>query len=460
MIEVRLAPEFDEWRDKARRLLSQNVAPEDVYFKTTDDGFSFEEPLPDLPVDPNLRISREFMADARIVCAHRDDTTLSLLYRIAWRLVYENRDLLKDPLDEDLVDFHHRKKLVTRDMHKMKAFVRFKEVPVDGKSVYMAWHDPDHRIVRLVAPFFKDRFNGMNWVIMTRDETVSWDGKELSFAPGVEAHEVDLSDEKEDLWKTYYKSIFNPGRIKISAMKKELPVRHWKTLPESELITSLIQEAPQRLQTFYDSQKPAAPVAKSYASIDELNASLEKCRACGICPQSRGPVKGAGPSRAKVMVIGEQPGNEEDLQGLPFIGPAGKLLTRAFEASGHNRDDYYLTNAVKGFKFIPKENFRLHRSASSAEISTCRPWLREEIALVKPELIVCLGRSAAQSLTGKLVKIEDVRGRFFETPFAKKTVILPHPSALLRAEDARKDELYEKFVAELRGVRAEVERLS
>jgi DNA polymerase len=233
-------------------------------------------------------------------------------------------------------------------------------------------------------------------------------------------------------------------------MKKELPVRHWKTLPETELITSLIDEAPDRLQDFYDSQKPAAISDIRILPLPELRQALMGCRACDICPKATAPVMGEGPADARIMFVGEQPGNEEDLQGRPFIGPAGQLLDKAMKELGFNREKIYVTNAVKGFKWLPQMSQRWHRTANGSEISACKPWLKQEVANIQPEILVCLGRTAAQSVIGKMIKLEDVRGKFFKTAFADKTIVLPHPASILRADPQMQESLFERFKLELK----------
>lgn len=449
MYNVRFTPSFEAWRDKAKQLLVSQVNPQDITWITQDGGFHFGEDWEDRIVNDTPKIPREYFEKAYVVSAFRDDSTWDLLYRIAWRILHEQKQLLKIPLDSDIQELESRYRLVMRDVHKMKAFVRFKEIKQENKVVYMAWHRPDHRIVRLAAPFFKDRFNGMNWVIMTEDETMSWDQTELTFSEGIPAHKALMEDSSEDLWLTYYRSIFNPARIKIGAMKKELPVRHWKTLPETELITSLINEAPNRLKEFYDSQRPTITQNRQL-DFSEISAGLNSCKACGICEKATAPVMGEGPLNARIMFIGEQPGNEEDLNGQPFIGPAGQLLNKALNRRGFKRDEIYVTNAVKGFKWIFQNNMRWHRTANASEISACKPWLKQELGLIKPEIVVCLGRSAAQSILGKMIKMEDVRGKFFASAVCEKTIILPHPSSILRIQDENERALaFERFVNEL-----------
>ena len=450
MISVQLDQSFEDWRKKARVLLARKIHFDDIEWITESNGFQFGDNL-EMPSDiPPLAIPKTFMDEAYVVSAFRDHKIWPLLYRLAYRQLFENKKLMELSIDPDVMDFQAKYRLVTRDIHKMKAFVRFKEVKTEESTLYLAWHRPDHRIVRLAANFFKERFNGMNWMIMTDDETVSWDQNELTFSPGVPKEKAQFDDSTEELWKTYYGSIFNPARIKITAMKKELPVRHWKTLPETELITSLIDEAPARLKAFYDSQKVSAINHQSFETLSDVSEALAKCRACGICEKATAPVMGEGPQNARIMIVGEQPGDEEDLKGKPFIGPAGQLLNEAMKKVNLPRSEIYVTNAVKGFKHIITQNGRWHRNPNGAEISQCRPWLKEEVKIVKPDILVCLGRSAAQSVVGKMIKLEEVRGKFFQSTFAKQTIILPHPASILRSEEHLQQDLFQRFTSELK----------
>lgn len=449
MFELGPCENFSDWRDKARGLLAGKVHFDQVSWASS--GFSFggefETPAP----SNDLRIPKEFLKDAQVVAAFRDDSTWDLLYRISFRLLYEDRKLLENPLDSDTQEFQRRGKLVSRDMHKMKAFVRFREIEVGEETHYLAWYRPDHKILRLVAPFFKDRFNGMNFTIMTEDETVTWDKKSLTFSSGVLRNTLP-PDEAEDLWKTYYASVFNPARVKETMMKKEMPVRYWSTMPETELVSGLMREAPERLERFYDSQREN--IRTTFPSLAELSESLKNCRACGICPAATAPVPGEGPSPAKIMIVGEQPGDEEDKVGRPFRGPSGELFDEVLRRSGFRREDLYVTNAVKGFKHVIVGSFRKHRTALSPEISTCKPWLKEEMRLVQPELVICLGRTAAQAVLGKLVKLEDVRGKVFEIGEGRRAVVLPHPASILRAPEEEKSGLVERYVEDFLRLRA------
>ena len=459
MIIVPLDRSWNDWRTKARQLLAQKVYPQDIHWKCDEFEFSFGEEFRPRPINSEFTLPREFIETAMSVSAYRNDSTWDLLYRIAWRLLYENRNLLQITIDSEVRELMARRHSVGRDIHKMHAFVRFREIKNGEDSIFMAWHRPDHRILRLAIPFFKDRFNGMNWVIMTEDESVSWDKKELSFLPGIGKVELP-PDEKEDLWKNYYSAIFNPARVKVKMMKKEMAVRYWDTLPETQLISSLLDDAENRVKKFEEANPRVIPI-KSVSSLSEIKEAMRKCQSCGICARSHGPVSGIGPIDAKLAFIGEQPGDQEDLRQVPFIGPAGQELARALAAVQIERNDIYLTNAVKGFKWVKGSIEREHRTADSKEISACRPWLQNELGIIKPKILVCLGRIAAQSVIGKLIKLEDVRGQFFATPMSDKTIVLPHPASILRIKDPQEQEISrQRFLSEMMLVKEEFNRLA
>lgn len=450
-----MEPTFESWRKNARSLLENKVHFNDVVWQATDSGSLFDFVSDSVGEKPStITIPKEFIKQAHFVSAFRDDSTWGLLYRLLYRLVYENKNILENPLDDDVLDFHRKIKLVNRDLHKMKAFVRFKEIKHNDESIYMAWHRPDYRILKFSAPFFTDRFNGMNWVIFTEDESMHWYNNELTFGAGISQKEAEAYDETEELWKTYYASIFNPARLKIKMMKKELPVRHWKTLPEAELIDGLIKEAPNMVQEFYETQRSSqgssaiASIPANVSSLSELKTALPNCSACSICPKATAPVFGEGPMNAEIVFVGEQPGNDEDLAGRPFIGPAGKVFMDALKKADIQRSEVYLTNAVKAFKFADINGMRQHRSPTSFEISACRPWVKSELNLIKPKILVCLGASAAQSVFGKVMKVKESYGKVFQTSVSDYTIILPHPSAILRMPDPiEKEKLLQQFEA-------------
>jgi DNA polymerase len=189
------------------------------------------------------------------------------------------------------------------------------------------------------------------------------------------------------------------------------------------------------------------------AGLDELTEAAKGCTACPLHLTGTQTVFGAGPERARVMFVGEQPGDQEDRAGAPFVGPAGRMLDRALVEAGIEREDAYVTNAVKHFKWVPRGKRRIHSKPSAMEIRACHPWLEEEIRVVAPAAIVCLGATAAQALLGRDFRVTKQRGAFVASNLAPHVMATVHPSALLRAPDeATRRAEYERFVADLRKV--------
>lgn len=201
-----------------------------------------------------------------------------------------------------------------------------------------------------------------------------------------------------------------------------------------------------------------APVPER-PSLPRLRAAAKRCRACELWKRGTQTVFGEGPKGASLMLVGEQPGDAEDLAGHPFVGPAGKLLDRALEEAGIDRGSVYVTNVVKHFKWEPRGKRRIHAKPNAGEIGACRPWLETEIALVRPHALVCLGATAAQALLGKSFKVSKQRGEFVASPLAPLVIATVHPSSILRApaDEARRAEM-ERFVADLKKVAEELKK--
>ena len=273
-----IQPEFEAWRAAARRLLAQGVAPDEVLW--TDDPqesslFASEPPDTHAPVSSAMTVPPGFMDQARSAAAHTDSKRWALLYRVLWRLTLGNeRHLLSIATDRDVRQLQDWCKAVGRDIHKMHAFVRFRLVGIDhetNREQFVAWFEPDHRIVRLAAPFFEKRFAGMDWSILTPYECAHWDGKKLHFTPGVPRSSAPDEDALDDLWRTYYRNIFNPARVKISAMQSEMPKKYWKNLPEAPLIAGLIAESTCRVQGMLDTEERPAKHAPKNAYLESLH---------------------------------------------------------------------------------------------------------------------------------------------------------------------------------------------
>ena len=194
-------------------------------------------------------------------------------------------------------------------------------------------------------------------------------------------------------------------------------------------------------------------------TLPQLRDLAQECKACELYRNATQAVFGDGPSSARIVMVGEQPGDKEDLAGKPFVGPAGGLLNRALEEAGIDRSEVYITNAVKHFKFEERGKRRIHKNPADSEIAACRPWLEAELTRIKPEIIVCLGSTAARAVIGKQHRVLKDRGRFFEHPMAKSVTSTVHPSAILRAPDPNQRQAdYEAFVKDLKGVRQKLEK--
>ena len=272
---------WDSWRHLARELLQAGARPEDVAWNEGAQQASLFANTDTEPVDAidkpannqtNIVISKAFLELAHGVAAHSDSTRWALLYRMLWRQTLGGeRALLAMATDSDVRQAGRWAKAVGRDIHKMHAFVRFRrvdEVPEQNapteRECFIAWFEPEHDIVRLAAPFFKARFAAMNWAILTPRECVHWQGSVLQFSPGVTREHAPSDDVLDDLWRSYYRSIFNPARLKIKAMQSEMPKKYWKNLPEASVIEELIASSQARTQDMLGAeQRPVRAAPKN-----------------------------------------------------------------------------------------------------------------------------------------------------------------------------------------------------
>jgi DNA polymerase len=431
-----------------------------------DGLFGFDDNrLPDpSPHYVPVSVPPAFIKLAGAVICHSDPTRFALLYRMLFRLSAD-RNLLLMASDSDVVAAQRLAKSVGRDYHKMTAFVRFKELPlpagVAGRRRFISWFEPDHFIVSRVAPFFERRFNDMDWLIATPKGSASWDGQTLRVTDDP-AEKPELRDDTDDLWRIYYASIFNPARLKVKMMTKEMPKKYWKNLPEAELIPSLIanaeasvldmarREASQPLAFHHRLQEAAAqapePPRAAAGTLAALKEEARGCTRCDIYCRAPQTVFGDGPVDARVMFVGEQPGDQEDLAGKPFVGPAGKLFNDTLAEVGIDRRSLYITNAVKHFKYEPRGKRRIHQKPNMGEVRQCRWWLTQEMDLVKPKLVVAMGATALFSLTDMRQRLEDVRGEPIAMEDGRVLFVTVHPSYLLRIPDeGRKAEELARF---------------
>ncbi|MBX5189881.1 UdgX family uracil-DNA binding protein [Rhizobium sp. NZLR3b] len=450
--------EFAEWRDAARAFAAAGILPDEIDWreKSAEADFSFQrDAMPPRPAATRkpMTVPPAFIELAETVLCHSDPARFSLLYRLLWRLQLD-RQLLEMAADEDVACARLMAKNVRRDAHKMTAFVRFKEVGAVsvGRRKFIAWFEPDHHIVMRTAPFFQRRFTDMDWLIATPKGSAAWDGERLTLSDAP-CEKPNLTDATDELWRTYYASIFNPARLKLKAMQAEMPKKYWKNLPEADLIPGLIASAESQVRAmaareatqslpFHDRLQEAArnlPIeAEAPAgTLEALRAEAAACTRCPLHAKATQTVFGEGPRDAEVMFVGEQPGDQEDISGRPFVGPAGRLLDRVIAEVGIDRSAIYVTNAVKHFKYEPRGKRRIHQKPNMGEVKHCRWWLDLELALVKPKLIVAMGATALAALTDVKERLQDVRGQAMAIEGGRTLFVTVHPSYLLRIPDER-----------------------
>jgi DNA polymerase len=439
--------DFDGWRKAARTLALNGVKPSDVTWTVRGHTPEPEEPLLPEPPQGTFYVSAKFVELAKAAILHRDRERFAILYRLLWRL-RRDHDLLMHATDPDVAQVAAMANAVHRDQHRMQATVRFREIGREQKSHFIAWFESEHHIVEASTSFFASRFADMPWSILTPDVCAHWDGHAVLITSGVSKAEAPTEDRLEEIWRRHYAGIFNPARLKVptETLKRGNP-------PEALLIKPLIDDAENSTGTTM-ARAATEPAMSRKQAADDISALREEaadCRACPLWKDATQTVFGEGPQNAQVMLVGEQPGDKEDLAGQPFVGPAGQMLDRALEEAGIDRSKVYVTNAVKHFKFVPRGKIRLHQKPNTAEIRACRPWYERERAAIKPALVVAMGATAAQSVFGKATPINKNRGRLIDLDDGTTALVTVHPSYLLRLPDADAKALeYQRFVDDLR----------
>ncbi|MDB5479677.1 MAG: phage polymerase-related protein [Caulobacteraceae bacterium] len=464
--------DFDGWRRAARRLRLEGVPPDQALWRVgAGDLFALAEGEMGACAHAAgaFTVPPAFPALAADVVCHRSADRFSRLYNVLWRLKDEPR-LLEDRADPDVADALRMAGEVRRASHKMKAFVRFRLLEGVAPETYVAWFEPPHHVLERTAQHFVKRFANLRFSILTPDLCCHWDGAELAFTPGARKEDAPAADPLERDWLTYYASIFNPARLKVAAMQSEMPKRYWRNLPEAALIPALIEAAQERAENMVASEptqpRKRAPSRTTVAlieaapspgdapgSLEEIAAGVQACRRCDLWRGATQGVPGEGPAHAPLMLVGEQPGDMEDVAGHPFVGPAGQLLDRALAEAGIDRGKVFVTNAVKHFKHELRGKRRLHKTPDAGEITACRWWLDNERRLVRPRVIVALGGSAALAVFGRAMPIMKSRGQAMPLEDGAKGVVTVHPSYLLRVPDAAaKAAAYRDFVRDLTAV--------
>jgi probable DNA metabolism protein len=450
--------DFDGWREQARTMAAACIPPERIIWSADRQGERDLFGSPDRDTAPmpaarrSVRANKAFLRLAGIVILYNDPARFALLYRLLWRL-QDDRDLMEKPADRDVHRLNIMAGHVRRDIHKMRAFVRFRAIrETDGVERYVAWFEPDHHILRANADFFLNRFASQRWSILTPDLCLQWDGEALTETPGVNRHDAPTKDAAEDLWLRYYASIFNPARLKVAMMVKEMPRRYWKNLPEARLIPELIAGAQAREAAMVAQGVDTFPEA-SPARLEEITRGISMCRRCPIGCNGTRSVPGEGPERARLLIVGEQPGDQEEREGRPFVGPAGQLLDEHLMRAGFDWSLIRVTNAVKHFKFEQRGKRRIHQNPTAGEIDHCRWWLDAERKIVRPSIVLALGASAGRAVLGRTPSVGKERGQIRRLNDGSHFFLTSHPSFLLRLDGENRKREESSFQSDLRLLR-------
>jgi DNA polymerase len=434
-IALKNETDWDGWRQAARRLVLAGIEPEAVTWSV---GGSTEPPP---EASGSFSLPRSLVSLASVAIQAREPERFGLLYSLVWR-AHAGEKLLEDDGDPDVALARRLALSVRAEAHRMRTNIRFLPVgdpmgdPIgDGGSTrYLGWYVPAHFVLEANAQLIARRFPDQVFSIITPDGAAHRDGSALLFGSGLKHIEDD--DALQAWWERHGRQLLEQAEPGTS-------------IPEAEDL----DEAPRPLD------RPAlGPVVLKLAPDPVLvraGKDAANCHRCPLYEPATQVVFGEGPAGATVLFVGEQPGDQEDVIGRPFVGPAGQLMDRALEEAGIDRRTVYVSNAVKHFKFTLRGRRRLHQTPDVSEIQACNVWLTIEREHLRPRLMVLMGASAARAIMGRAVTISRERGRPMRMADGQTAFVTVHPSYLLRIPDAAaKAREYEAFVRDLRSIKA------
>jgi DNA polymerase len=422
--------DWDGWRQAARHLALAGIEPAEVDWSVGGKSQALPE------ASGGFNVPRALVALASVAIQAREPERFGLLYSLVWRAQSGER-VLDDPTDPDLVLARRLALSVRAEAHRMRTNLRFMPVKEDGGTRYLGWYVPMHFVLPANSQLIARRFPDLTWSIVTPDGAAHWDGqghdRELRFGAGKRSIEDDAT--LRAWWDQFGADLIADAKPGVS-------------VPEAEEL----DEHPRSPDV-----PPLGPVVVEGGRDPVLTDAAREALNCERCPlyaPATQMVFGEGPRGASVIFVGEQPGDQEDVIGRPFVGPAGQMMDRAMEEAGIDRRTVYVTNAVKHFKFTPRGKRRIHQNPDVAEIEICNFWLEQERKAVRPKLLVMLGGSAARAVMRRAVTISRERGRPLTLPDGQMAFVTVHPSYLLRIPDeAAKKREYAAFVRDLRTVR-------
>jgi DNA polymerase len=458
-VTLKPGADLDGFRHAVRSLIASGIEPAQVAWSAEETATLFGAYAVD-PQAPPVTLPRAASELIELVVCYHDPERFALLYRLIWRLLHGEPAVLEVHSDPLVHRLSLMAKSVRRDIHKMHAFLRFRRVDDEHGERFVAWFEPEHFILERVASFFVERFRSLDWTILTPIGSLRWDRHTLSFGPPGKRSDAPEADEFEPGWRGYYESTFNPARVNPKAMRAEMPKKYWRNMPETQAVPGLIRSAQARTQDMIAAgagvplkRNPDKAVAAMQHTAPKSLAELNRiiAEAGPLVPGATQAVLGEGPEHAALVFVGEQPGDQEDLQGRPFVGPAGQLLRSLMAEAGINSETVYLTNAVKHFKYVQRGKRRIHQKPTAGEVKHYQWWLEQELRLVGPRLVVALGATATLALTGKAIPVTRYRGE--AKLGSRRGFITVHPSYLLRLPDGEAEGGRAEFLADLIRIR-------
>jgi DNA polymerase len=426
-IVLKRETDWEGWRLATRALVLAGIEPQTL-------AWAIGGEATDLPVGSGtFQVPRELLSLAALTIQARDPDRFGLLYSLIWR-INQGEKPLTDDADPDLSMVRRMALAVRADAHRMRTNMRYLPVPEGRATRFIGWFEPAHFVLQANAQLIVRRFPDLTLSIVTPDGAAHWDRSSLLFGSGLRHAEDD--EALQAWWEAHREMLQQQATPDVS-------------IPEAEAVDE-IPRPPDR---------PAlGPVVLHHKPDPALRHSATEAAVCQRCPLY-GPatqtVFGEGPADAPAMFVGEQPGDQEDTIGRPFVGPAGQIMDRAMEEAGLDRRKVYVTNAVKHFKFTQRGKRRIHQTPEVPEIQACSFWLDVERVHLRPRLVVLMGGSAARGGLGRAVTISRERGRPIRTADGQTVFVTVHPSFLLRIPDAAaKAREYEAFVRDLKAIKA------
>ena len=420
--------DFAGWRGHARALALAGIPPEEVGWRVG----SRPTPAPNSGESKGgFSVPRAVVQLAGQVVQAREADRFDLLYRLI-RRAQAGALALDDRTDPELTRARGLALAVRAEGHRLRAQLRY--LAIEGR--YVGWFEPIHHVLEGAAPLLARRFPDVAVSVLTPGASAHWDASGLCFGPAAEAAAVPDDAGLEAYWRGY-------GAEMLAASRPET------SIPEAE---PLVEDP------WPPDRAPLGPVvmpAAGDSGVAQAAREAAECRRCPLYGPATQTVFGEGPAGARMVFVGEQPGDQEDVVGRPFVGPAGQMLDRALVEAGIDRRSVYVTNAVKHFKFTPRGKRRIHQTPDAEEVRACAFWLDVERVRLRPELIVLLGGTAARAVLGRAVTIGRERGRPIRLSETETAFVTVHPSFLLRVpdEEAKRRE-YRAFVEDLRKVAA------